>query len=96
MGDLRSDMERLRQVSPALQAHRVRIPILLAHGARDSRVPIAESEQMVAALRAQGKPVEFLAFPEEGHSYWCEHNNLALYRAVEKFLGQHLGSKVGP
>jgi len=96
VGDLRSDMERLRQVSPALQAHRVRIPILLAHGARDSRVPIAESEQMVAALRAQGKPVEFLVFPEEGHSYWCEHNNLALYRAVETFLGQHLGSRVGP
>lgn len=96
VGDPQSDADRLREVSPALHAHQVRIPILIAHGSRDSRVPIAESEQMVAALQAQGKPVEYLAFPEEGHSYWCENTSLTLFRAVERFLGEHLGSRVAP
>jgi hypothetical protein len=42
------------------------------------------------------EPVEYLPFPEEGHSDWCEKNYLELFRAVERFLGRHLGSRVAP
>lgn len=45
-----------------------RIPVWVFHGARDEAVPVAESERMVAALRAAGGDVRFTSYPEGGHA----------------------------
>ena len=95
IGNPEQDAERMRAVSPALHADRVRAPIFIAHGTRDSRVLFSESEQMVAALQQHGKSVEFLPLDGEGHGNWTEDSHFRLYRAIERFLGQHLGSQVG-
>ena len=39
----------------------------LIHGAKDARVNVRESEQMVEALRRAGKDVRHLVLPDEGH-----------------------------
>ena len=93
-GDPVQDEARLREVSPLFHADRIRIPLLIGHGAQDSRVPIAHSERMVQALAARGVFVPYMAFPNEGHGLELEENRLAWYRAVENFLGLHLGSRV--
>lgn len=96
MGHLDRDQELLRDRSPLFHAGRIRIPILIAQGANDVRVPPAESEQIVGALRERGIPVDYLFFPDEGHGFVREANQLAYYAAVERFLARHLGGRYEP
>ena len=53
----------------------------------------AESEQIVAALRAAGIDHEYLLFPDEGHGFAKPENRLAFYAAAEGFLARHLGGR---
>ncbi len=48
-------------------ADRITTPLLLLHAELDQNVSIAQSEQMYAALRTLGRPVEFVRVPGEGH-----------------------------
>jgi dipeptidyl aminopeptidase/acylaminoacyl peptidase len=43
------------------------VPLLVVHGEHDTNVPVAESRQVVAALRALGPSVEHLDL--EGHVF---------------------------
>jgi dipeptidyl aminopeptidase/acylaminoacyl peptidase len=91
VGDPETESDLLRQRSPLSAADAIRIPILVAQGANDVRVPRAEAEQIVAALRAKGLPHEYLLFPDEGHGLARPENRAAYYAAVEHFLAEHLG-----
>lgn len=64
-----------------LLAHKIKhLPIWVFHGAKDPVVPLARSEEMVAALRALGANVRFTVYPDAGHDSWTEtYNNPALY-----------------
>ncbi|MBK7189370.1 MAG: prolyl oligopeptidase family serine peptidase [bacterium] len=53
---------------PLFHADRITTPLLLLHGAADTNVPVGESEQMYAALRVLGKPVEFIRV--DGQNHW--------------------------
>ncbi len=44
-------------------------PVLVLHGADDERVPIAQSEQLVSVLAAQGVEHEFVRVPAAGHAF---------------------------
>lgn len=59
-----------------------RVGLWVFHGARDTAVPLEESERMVRALEAAGcKRVQFTVYPEAGHDSWTEtYRNPELYR----------------
>jgi dipeptidyl aminopeptidase/acylaminoacyl peptidase len=86
----------LRERSPLHQAHAIRKPLLIAQGANDPRVKTAESEQMVAALKAHAIPVTYLFFPNEGHGFARPENRLSFYAQTEVFLSEHLGGCCEP
>jgi dipeptidyl aminopeptidase/acylaminoacyl peptidase len=67
-GDPVADREMLGAISPMTAVERLRAPVLLAHGDRDTNVPVAESVQLHQALRARGTPSELLLLPGEGHT----------------------------
>ncbi len=90
VGDPERDLERLTATSPALHADRIRTPLFIAQGALDPRVNKAESDQMVAALRARGVEVEYMVKDNEGHGFHNDENKFEFYEAMEKFLAQHL------
>ncbi|NJP99860.1 S9 family peptidase [Streptomyces zingiberis] len=77
--------------SPISRVDQVRTPLLIAQGANDARVAQAESDNMVRALQERGIPVEYILMADEGHSVENPENVIALYGAVERFLGEHLG-----
>ncbi|MFE1607561.1 S9 family peptidase [Streptomyces albidoflavus] len=77
--------------SPISRVDQIRTPLLIAQGANDARVAQAESDNMVHALRARGALVEYILMGDEGHSIENPENLTAVYRAVERFLGEHLG-----
>jgi dipeptidyl aminopeptidase/acylaminoacyl peptidase len=88
-----TDLARLKAQSPLYSAHQIRAPLLVIQGANDPRVKQVESDQIVAALRDAGRPVEYLVAPDEGHGFAGQENRLAMYAAIERFLSQHLGGR---
>ncbi len=89
-GSLEHDREFLEQISPIHRVDAIRAPLFVAHGANDPRVPVNEAEQMVAALRQRGIPVEYLRFDDEGHQFTKRSNQLVTYPAIARFLEKHL------
>ncbi|MFN2470007.1 MAG: alpha/beta fold hydrolase [Gaiellaceae bacterium] len=61
------DAERMRALSPAAQAHRIRAPLLLLQCEADLRCPPVNSEIPFAILRSLGRTVELVRYPEEFH-----------------------------
>lgn len=93
VGDPETEPEFLDSRSPLYRVDAIRCPLLIAQGANDPRVKQAESEQIVAALRERGTPVEYLLFEDEGHGFARPENRLSFYRTAEKFLAEHLGGR---
>ncbi|MEP6874391.1 MAG: S9 family peptidase [Burkholderiales bacterium] len=91
IGDPAKQREQFAEVSPLKNAARVQVPMLIAHGERDTRVLPSQSEKMVAALRAQGKSVEWVPFPNEGHGLVWPDDRLSYYATLLSFLRRHLG-----
>jgi dipeptidyl aminopeptidase/acylaminoacyl peptidase len=82
--------------SPLFQAHRIAKPLLIAQGANDPRVKQAESDRMVEALEANGIPVTYALFPDEGHGFGRPENSIAFCATAEAFLARHLGGRAEP
>jgi dipeptidyl aminopeptidase/acylaminoacyl peptidase len=79
--------------SPLTKAKDIVTPLMVVQGKNDPRVNIRESNQIVAAVRDNGKPVEYLVAPDEGHGFARPINNLAMVTAMEEFLPQYLGGR---
>ena len=84
---------QLERQSPLNSASKIRTPLLVIQGANDPRVNKNESDQIVAALRDRGFPVEYIVAPDEGHGFARPVNNMASFAAAEKFLAKHLGGR---
>jgi len=90
VGHPEKDKDLLTAASPVLHAENIRVPLLIAQGAQDPRVNIDESDQMVAALKKHGVPVEYIVKDNEGHGFHNEENRFEFYEAMEKFLDKYL------
>ena len=90
VGHPERDKERLTRTSPALNAERIKTPLMVVQGERDPRVNKAESDQMVEALKVRGVDVPYLVKDNEGHGFRNEENQYEFYGAMESFLGKHL------
>ena len=90
MGDPATDAERHRRISPLFHAQNIQAPLLVVQGSNDPRVLQVESDEIVAAVRANGVPVEYLLFDDEGHGFTKRDNRIAASEAYVKFLDTHL------
>jgi dipeptidyl aminopeptidase/acylaminoacyl peptidase len=79
--------------SPLTQAKAIVTPLLVVQGKNDPRVNVRESDQIVAAVRDNGKPVKYLVAPDEGHGFARPINTLAYVTASEDFFAQYLGGR---
>ncbi|HYJ82772.1 MAG TPA: S9 family peptidase [Allosphingosinicella sp.] len=85
-----------REVSPLYSADKIRRPLLIGQGANDPRVNVAESQQIVDALKAKDIPVTYVVFPDEGHGFARPQNNIAFNAVAENFLAKCLGGRAEP
>jgi len=90
LGDPAKDADRLKRISPLFHANKVKKPVLVVQGANDPRVLQAESDDMVAAIKKQRVPVEYLLFPDEGHGFVKKANRIKAQQAYVQFLQQYL------
>ena len=93
VGNPFTEQEFLNSISPVFHVDAIKIPILVVHGANDPRVKQAESEQIVAAMKAKKIEYEYLLFEDEGHGLVKPENKLKFYKAAEHFLAKHLGGR---
>ena len=90
VGHPEKDKDWFQEHSPALNADKIVKPLLVAQGAKDPRVNINESNQIVEALRKRGVEVVYIVKENEGHGFQNEENRFDFYEAMEKFLNTHL------
>jgi dipeptidyl aminopeptidase/acylaminoacyl peptidase len=90
MGDPATDSARLHRISPLFNAERITAPLLVLQGANDPRVLKVESDEIVAAVKKKGVPVEYIVFDDEGHGFVKKENEIEGYGAALKFLDTYL------
>jgi prolyl oligopeptidase len=90
LGDPFEEEEMLRAKSPLFHAGNIVRPMLVIQGRNDPRVLQVESDEIVEAVRANGVPVEYVVFPDEGHGFRVKANRISAAEAYLKFLEEHL------
>jgi dipeptidyl aminopeptidase/acylaminoacyl peptidase len=94
IGDPVAQKDMLREISPLFHADRIRKPLIVLQGANDPRVIKPESDDVVAAVKRNGVPVEYVVFPDEGHGFTKRANQISGYRQILRFLDQYLKGAV--
>ncbi|MGQ9490541.1 MAG: prolyl oligopeptidase family serine peptidase [Anaerolineae bacterium] len=90
VGHPERDRDFLIGRSPSTYLHNLACPLLVIQGRNDPRVRADESQDLVEALRAQGKQVEFLVFEDEGHDVTRFENKVRCYNEIVRFFREHL------
>lgn len=90
MGDPVKDSVALYNKSPLFHAKNIKRPFLVLQGSNDPRVLQVESDEIVAAAKANGVSVEYVIFPDEGHGFVKKENNIKASESVLKFLDTYL------
>ena len=79
------------EISPARQAAKAAMPILLLHGEQDYTVPVDHSRKMEAALKAAGKPVDAVYYKDENHYLSLASTRQDVLSRLEAFLAHNIG-----
>ncbi|MBA6151246.1 S9 family peptidase [Gelidibacter maritimus] len=90
------DSVRLKRISPLFHTDKVTKPLIVLQGAQDPRVLQVESDEIVAGVRENGVPVEYVLFEDEGHGFIKKENQIEAYSRVLQFLDKYLKNANAP
>lgn len=79
----------LATVSPLSNIAALKVPVMLAHGDKDDRVPLRQSQRYADALTAAGKPHEYYVYRGEGHGFTKAENQKDYFEKLEAFLAKY-------
>jgi dipeptidyl aminopeptidase/acylaminoacyl peptidase len=82
--------EFLERIAPMNNIEKIKKPMLVVAGKNDPRVPVSESDQIVAALKKEGTPVWYVMAKDEGHGYQKKANQDYQFYATVEFLQEYL------
>lgn len=85
-----ADSVRLKRISPLFHTDKVTKPLIVLQGSQDPRVLQVESDEIVAGVRANGVPVEYVFFEDEGHGFVKKENQIEAYSRIVQFLDKYL------
>jgi dipeptidyl aminopeptidase/acylaminoacyl peptidase len=90
VGDPATDADRLTKASPLKRVAEIKVPVLLAHGAADRRVPIAHAQRFNDEARKAGVAVETLFLNDVGHGFHDPAKHVEYLVRLERFLEKSL------
>jgi pimeloyl-ACP methyl ester carboxylesterase len=93
VGDPETDRDFLVDRSPKTHIGNIQCPLFVIQGQNDPRVVEQESHDLVDRLRGEGKEVEYLVFPDEGHDVLKLPNRVRCYDAITSFFSAHLNAE---
>jgi len=79
---LGQDPEKIKAMSPVLQADKLEAPIIIVSGEEDQRAPIEHAYALADALEKAGKEHELIIVPKEGHGFRKPENRFMLYKKM--------------
>jgi dipeptidyl aminopeptidase/acylaminoacyl peptidase len=82
--------EFLQQTAPVNSASKIKKPLFIIQGQNDPRVPVAEAQQMLAAVKKNGTPVWYLMAKAEGHDWSKKANRDFRLYVMSMFIQEHL------
>lgn len=84
------DQELIKEISPAHNADKITKPIFVVQGAKDRKVSIDESDNIVKSLRDRNVGAPYFVKYNEGHGFSREENKIELYKCMLGFFAKHL------
>lgn len=90
LGNPATDSTALYNKSPLFFTNKIKKPLLVIQGANDPRVLKVESDEIVAGVKKNGVPVEYIVFPNEGHGFVNKENEITANKAIKDFLDKYL------
>jgi dipeptidyl aminopeptidase/acylaminoacyl peptidase len=91
-----ADSVMLYNKSPLFHADKITKPFLVLQGKNDPRVLQVESDEIVAAAKANGVPVEYVLFSDEGHGFTSKENSIRTSEEIVRFLDRYLKNEPAP
>jgi dienelactone hydrolase len=91
INDYVGDGPHVREGSPAENAGKIKVPVLLFHGALDSNVDIAQSKRMAAKLESSGARHELVTWENLDHNLEDSAARAEMLRKSDAFLRQVMG-----
>jgi len=79
----------LMAVSPISFADRIKVPVFIAHGEKDERVPLSQSRNMAEAMKRGGADVTATYYKDSGHDFQSNADFEDWLRRLEAFLAKH-------
>ncbi len=96
IGDVTSDAELNRKISPLYHAADIHVPLLIGHGLHDPRVQVEHSVKIADTVRKNGGKVTLIVYSDEGHGFARPENNLDFIGRTEEFLHGCVGGRYEP
>jgi len=90
VGDPVRDSEYFRNHSPVFHADKIKLPVFIAQGGRDSKSSVSETNQFVKDLRNKGISVTYMLKSDEGGEFRDETNKITLYNELAAFFDKYL------
>ena len=85
-----ADSVRLRNISALYNYEKIRKPLLVFQGMNDVRVLPVESEEIVAGVKKNNVPVEYITYPDEGHGFAKKNNQITTAKKTLEFLDKYM------
>lgn len=85
-----ADSVRLKKISPLFHTDKVTKPLIVLQGSKDPRVLQIESDEIVAGVKKNGVPVEYVLFEDEGHGFVKKENQIESNSRILQFLDKYL------
>jgi dipeptidyl aminopeptidase/acylaminoacyl peptidase len=97
-GDERDPKMRafLEGIAPMNHASEIKKPLFVVQGKNDPRVPLSESEQIIATVRKGNTPVWYLMAEDEGHGFAKKKNADFQFYATIAFVERFLLGEAAP
>jgi dipeptidyl aminopeptidase/acylaminoacyl peptidase len=91
MGDPNGpDSVMLKKTSPLYNYEKINKPLIVFQGSNDVRVLPVESEEIVAGVKKNGIPVEYVVYPNEGHGFTKKENQNTTANRTLAFLDKYV------
>jgi dipeptidyl aminopeptidase/acylaminoacyl peptidase len=97
MGDPNTaDSVMLKNTSPLFNYQKINKPLIVFQGMNDVRVLPIESQEIVAGVRKNGVPVEYVTYADEGHGFQKKENQMDAISKTLIFLDKYVKGNPSP
>lgn len=82
--------ETMQRINPASYAHNFKTPMLIIHGEKDYRVPVAHAFLAYNIYKTRGLDARLVYFPDENHWILTPQNSIFWYDELYNWLERYL------